>query len=77
MEKKLLQLLDELIQQKNEFLLKEAQKFYPYMTYDDLLQPNDFPLLENHPIFRYEEGVLHGMQAMQTAIRALLKNPVS
>ncbi len=28
-----------------------AEQIVPNITEDDLLQPNDFPLLENHPHF--------------------------
>jgi hypothetical protein len=38
---------------------------------DDLMQPNDFPSLENSPVFRYEEGLLAGIQAIDMALRAL------
>jgi hypothetical protein len=60
---------DELIQMQQKQLLKMARRIIPTATPDDLLQPNDFPALENHPDFRYEEGVLHGLQAAQMALR--------
>jgi len=53
---------DELIAYQQEKLLKMAREIVPQVTLDDLMQPNDFPELENHPIFRYEEGILHGLQ---------------
>ncbi len=56
--------------QKNN-MLACAERIVPHVTSDDLLQPNDFPLLENNPLFRYEEGVLAGIQTIQTALRAL------
>lgn len=77
MEKELIQLLDELITQQRNALLKKGEKFYPYLTEEDLLQPNDFPDLENNPLFRYEEGTLHGMQAIQTALQNFFKNHAS
>jgi hypothetical protein len=42
----------------------------PHLTEDDVLQPNDFPELEHHPHFRYEEGLLHGFQAAKAALLA-------
>lgn len=53
---------DELIAHQQEKLLKLAREIVPQVTLDDLMQPNDFPELENHPVFRYEEGILHGLQ---------------
>jgi hypothetical protein len=62
-------LFEELISGQQEKLLKLAKRIVPHVTQDDLLQPNDFPELENHPEFRYEEGVLHGIQLTLIAIR--------
>ncbi|HSX38533.1 MAG TPA: hypothetical protein VLE95_06855 [Chlamydiales bacterium] len=67
MEKKILCLFDELIENQKQHLLKEARRIIPHVTEDDILQPNDFPELEMHPLFRYEEGVLHGFQAAKAA----------
>lgn len=63
-------LLDQMIQDQQKNLLQCAQRIVPYATSDDILQPNDFPALENHPYFRYEEGLLAGLQSAQMAIRA-------
>lgn len=70
MERKILNLLDEMIEQQKLQLLKIARKIVPHVTDDDLLQPNDFSELENHPLFRYEEGLLHGLQAAKAALLA-------
>lgn len=70
MEKQICLLLDELIENQKRHLLKTARQIVPYVTDDDLLQPNDFPELELHPHFRYEEGLLHGFQAAKAAILA-------
>lgn len=64
-------LFDELVKGQQERMLKMAREFVPYITPDDLLQPNDFPCLENNPLFRYEEGVLEGLL---TARMALLRD---
>jgi hypothetical protein len=55
-------------------LLKYAKRIAPHLhlTEDDLLQPNDFPELETHPAFRYEEGVLEGLMAARMAYLAHL-----
>lgn len=64
--------MDELIEHQQKALLSVARAIAPGVILDDLLQPNDFPELENHPAFRYEEGVLHGLQAAKAAMQAKL-----
>jgi hypothetical protein len=54
-------LFDEIVHFQKEKLLKLARRIIPHLTQDDILQPNDFPELENNPIFRYEEGVCEGL----------------
>lgn len=61
-------LLEELIDGQKKKLLSTARRIVPHVTEDDLLQPNDFPELEFHPHFRYEEGILDGLQVARTAI---------
>lgn len=63
-------LLDEMIEQQKIRLLKLAREIVPYVTSDDILQPNDFPELENHPFFRHEEGYLQGLLGAKAAISA-------
>ena len=65
-----IELLQELIAQQKKKLLASAQRIVPRITPDDLLQPNDFPELELHPHFRYEEGILDGLQVAYTALLA-------
>jgi hypothetical protein len=60
-------LFDEMISAQRDKLLKYGQRILPHVTEEDLLQPNDFPQIENHPIFRYEEGVLAGLMAARMA----------
>jgi hypothetical protein len=57
-----LEMLEELICYQQGVLLSFARRIIPRITLDDLMQPNDFVELENNPLFRYEEGVLHGLQ---------------
>lgn len=63
-------LFDELIYGQRKRLLRCAQGVIPHIIEDDLLQPNDFPLLENNPYFRYEEGVLEGLLTAKMAYLA-------
>jgi hypothetical protein len=60
-------LFDELITAQRKKLLRYGQRIISHITEDDLLQPNDFPELENHPAFRYEEGVLEGLMTAHMA----------
>lgn len=68
----MIELMDELIQGQKEKLLKTAKRIIPDITEEDLLQPNDFQELEFHPHFRYEEGILDGLQVARAAMLAKL-----
>ncbi len=63
--------LDELVDYQRQRLFVLGRQFVPNLTPDDLLQPNDFPELEENPVFRYEEGVLAGVLAAQIALRSI------
>lgn len=63
-------ILEELIAYQKSKLLKLAKEIIPDITEEDLLQPFDYELLENHSNFRYEEGVLHGIMSARAAIYA-------
>jgi hypothetical protein len=63
--------LSVMIENQKKKLLFYAQRIIPYVCMDDLFQPQDFPELELHPEFRYEEGVLMGMQAALAALLAM------
>jgi len=64
------ELFNELIGLQKAKLRACGQAIIPHLTEDDLLQPNDFPALENHPYFRYEEGVLEGLLTARMALLA-------
>lgn len=66
-------LLTELKEQQQQKLVALGRTFIPTFTPDDLLQPNDFAELELNPHFRYEEGILHGIQSVEAAILYLEK----
>ncbi|MCB1066695.1 MAG: hypothetical protein KDK61_06890 [Simkania sp.] len=69
----LVELFDELIAFQEKKLLNYAAEIIPNVTSDDILQPNDYDELENHPFFRYEEGVLKGIQTAKMAVLAKLR----
>jgi hypothetical protein len=60
-----------LIALQKKKLMNFANQLLPHITEEDILQPNDFPILENHPYFRHEEGVLEGLQTALAAVRAI------
>ena len=63
-------LILELVTQQEKRLISIGKRLVPHITADDLLQPQDFPELNAHPEFRYEEGVLAGLQTAQMALQA-------
>ena len=63
------EIFEELVIGQKKKMLELAKEIVPSITEEDLLQPFDFPALENHPAFRYEEGVLEGLLTAQMAIR--------
>ena len=64
-------LLKQLSGTQNRHLFSLGSTIVPTLTSDDLLQPNDYPQLEENPLFRYEEGVLNGILTVQMALKAL------
>ena len=64
-------LVKELVDFHKKELLKCGRRIIPHLTAEDILQPNDFRELEFHPHFRYEEGILCGVQTVQMALQAL------
>lgn len=70
-------LLKDLVQYHQAQLLKLGRRLIPLLTPEDILQPNDYPELENNPHFRYEEGMVAGIQTVQIALQALKKKSLS
>ncbi|MEX0962241.1 MAG: hypothetical protein WDZ28_05250 [Simkaniaceae bacterium] len=69
-----MQQLDEMILMQQKKLLRIANHILPHLTTDDILQPNDFPVLDAHPEFRFEEGFLKGLESARAALRADLSS---
>ncbi len=61
-------MMEEMISHQKSKLLKLANEILKGITEEDLLQPFDFPELERHPHFRYEEGILHGILSTKAAL---------
>lgn len=66
--------IDDMVDEQRESLLKMGRSIVPRLTPEDILQPNDFPDLEENPVFRYEEGILAGLQSLQIALKSLEKS---
>lgn len=64
-------LIDEMVDAQRNHLLKLGRKVVPTLTPEDVMQPNDYPELEENPVFRYEEGILAGLQSVQIALKSL------
>lgn len=73
MENEIKALANSIIEGQKKKLLDMGRSVIPYLTTEDIMQPNDYPELENNPLFRYEEGILEGMQTLQMAIQAYFK----
>ncbi len=71
MKQRLSALLDEIIAEQQKKVLRCGRHFVPTLTSEDVLQPNDYPELEDNPHFRYEEGVLEGILTVKAALNAL------
>lgn len=65
------QLIGEMVEQQQKKLLKTGRYIVPTLTAEDVLQPNDYMELENNPHFRYEEGILAGLQSLQIALNSI------
>lgn len=63
-------LADEISEQQGKKLLAMGRRIVPTLTPEDMLQPNDYPELDNHPEFRYEEGILAGINSLKIALQA-------
>ncbi|ADI38058.1 hypothetical protein [Waddlia chondrophila] len=71
---KIHELADQMVENQRSHLLKLGRQVIPSLTSEDVLQPNDYPELEENPVFRYEEGILAGLQGLQMALKSLDKS---
>ena len=63
-------LLDGMIEQQREKLLKIGRRLNPKLTADDLRNPFDWPEVAQNPQFNFEDGILAGLISARTAIGA-------
>lgn len=66
-------LYDRMIEQQRAKVLRLAREAVPYISSEDVMNPNDFPELKAHPTFDYEDGILAGLISAQMALRAEIK----
>ena len=66
-------LFDAMVEQQRAKVLRLAREAVPYISSEDVMNPNDFPELKAHPSFEYEDGLLGGLIAAQIALRAELR----
>jgi hypothetical protein len=69
-------LFEELARSQEERVRRLAARLAPNLTEDDLLQPQDFPVLRDNPTFNYEDGLLAGIRSAHIAFRARLLRPI-
>ena len=63
------QILEGMVVQQREKLLKVARELVPNATPEDIRNPQDFSELLNDPLFNYEDGLLVGLLSAQAALR--------
>ena len=66
-------LLEELAVQQEARVRRLASRVVEEVTYDDIFAPDDVPALRGDPDYMYEDGLLAGILAVQTALRAHLR----
>jgi hypothetical protein len=62
--------IEKMVEQQRDKLLKLAREIIPGATPEDIRNPQDFPQLLNDPLFNYEDGVLAGYLSVQMAWRS-------
>jgi hypothetical protein len=70
-------LLDRMIEQQRAKVMRLAREAVPYISSEDVLNPNDYPELKAHPSFEFEDGILAGLISAQMALRAELRQESS
>ena len=68
-------LLDRMITQQREKLMRKAKQLRPDCTFEEMMNPDGIPELARDPLFNYEDGILAGTIAAQIAIRASVLGP--
>ena len=67
---KLERILNEAASLQREKVLRIARESVPYLTADDILNPQDRPELFNDPRYNFEDGILAGLVSAQMVVRS-------
>lgn len=67
-------LLTNMEELQREKVIDLARRLKPGLTLEDVRNPHDFPELSD-PDWHYEDGILTGIQAVATAVRAMRRPP--
>jgi len=68
---------EEICHQQRLRLLRLARSIQPGLTFEDILNPQTFPVLMADPVFHYEDGYLAGMMAAHTSLRRKVLRPLA
>ena len=70
-----LELLDSLIMHQREKCLAIARRLNPHLTPDDIMISWDWPELNSHPQYMWEDGIAAGLETAHAAIAAAFREP--
>jgi hypothetical protein len=70
-------LLEQMIGQQEAKVLELGRKWVPFATAEDLRNAEDFKVLKDKPIFHFEDGILAGLIAANTALKAQIRADLS
>lgn len=65
-------MFDQMIAHQRAKVLRIAQELLPTVTAEDVLNPHDYPQLNESARFNFEDGLLSGYISAQMAVRAEL-----
>lgn len=63
-------LFESMITAQRAKVLRIARELVPSLTPDDVLNPHDFPELDQDAQYNFEDGILSGYISAQMAVRA-------
>jgi hypothetical protein len=66
-------LFDGMLAQQRAKVLRIAREAVPNIGPEDLRNAHDFPELQAHPTFEWEDGILAGLIAAQVAVRSEIR----
>ena len=70
-------LLEQMISQQEAKVLELGRKWVSFATAEDLRNAEDFKVLKDKPIFHFEDGILAGLIAANTALKAQIRADLS